>query len=371
MNISIIGSRGYPYVYSGYETFVSELCDKLIAKKHEVTVYCHRGLFANHPKKINDVRLVYIPAIEKKSLSQFSHSLLSTIHVVFRRDVDIVLYVNSANGPFGLLTTIMRKKTAINVDGLEWLRPKWKGLGSKYFYFASWLSTKLFDVVIADSSSMAEIYKKEFNSPSVTIAYGEKPTYSSKPELVKELGLVPGEYYLIVGRLIPDNNGDIIVREFERCSSAKKLVILGDVPYKDAYADAIRKTKDMRIIFPGYIKDQDVLRELYCNAFAYIHGHEFGGTNPSLLKALASGNCILALDTVFSREVLDGTNYGMYFTKNNNSLKNVVEYCELHQKEVEVYRAKARERIEQQYTWDKIADQYERLFESMVHGKYT
>ena len=139
MKIAIIGSRGYPYVYSGYETFIRELSERLVRQGVGVTVYCHRNLFRNRPKEVNGVRLVYIPTIEKKILSQFIHSFQSILHACFcqiRRHPGCQF----SQWPFGLLTRIFGKRTAINVDGLEWQRPKWKGLGMHYFYWASkWL----------------------------------------------------------------------------------------------------------------------------------------------------------------------------------------------------------------------------------------
>ncbi len=368
MNISIIGTRGYPYVYSGYETFVAELAPRLTARGHIVTVYCHRGLFGSYPKIVDGVQLRYIPSIKSKTLSQFTNSLLSTLDVCCRGN-DVVFYVNSANGPFGLLTKLFRQKTAINVDGLEWLRPKWKGLGAKYFYTASKLATKLFNVVVSDSESMAEIYRREFSAESVVIAYGAHISTSQKPELLQKYNLSPDEYYLVVGRLIPDNNAADIVRGFEQTKTKRKLVIVGDVPYKDAYAESIRQTKDLRIIFTGYVRDAEVLRELYCNSYVYIHGHEFGGTNPTLLMALASGCCVLALDTVFSREVLDGEEHGVYFKKEPNELTRLIHHMDSDESLVKAFRAKAKKRIEEKYTWEKITNQYEKLFCKMVSGE--
>ena len=136
IKISIIGTRGYPYIYSGYETFVKELSERLVHKNCNVTIYCHKGLFDIRPREIKGIKLVYIPTIETKILSQPIHSFLSIIHACFSK-IDVVLVVNSANGPFGLITKLFRMPTAINVDGLEWLRPKWKGLGSIYFKWAS------------------------------------------------------------------------------------------------------------------------------------------------------------------------------------------------------------------------------------------
>ena len=365
MRIGIIGTRGYPYVYSGYETFVSELAPRLVAQGHHVLVYCHRALLPDRPSLVRGINLIYLPALETKFLSQLTHSFLSTLHAVFQ-PLDIVLYVNSANGPLGFITNILGKKTAINVDGLEWMRPKWRGLGSKYFYFSSYLSTRLFDIVISDCDQMADIYKREFKCESVTIAYGANIAHSTRPELLESFGLAPREYYLIVGRLIPDNNADVIVRAFEQSDSRKKLVIVGDVPYKDHYAQSIRKTSDHRILFPGYVRDENVLRELYCNAYAYVHGHEYGGTNPSLLRALACGSCVLALDTVFNREVLKDGEYGLLFKKESTDISRLVEQVDAKADLVDSLRQKSRARITERYTWEKITDQYVQLFQEML-----
>src|ERR1051326_2844333 len=289
MRIAIVGSRGYPYVYSGYETFVAELAPRLVQGGHEVIVYCHRGLFDSRPPVMNGVRLVYVPALEHKILSQLSHSFLATLHVACVSRPDVALYVNSANGPFGWLLRVARIPSVLNVDGLEWLRPKWKGLGARYFHWASRVGIRAFNAIITDAAAMAKIYQAEFGAKSHTIAYGANLGSSEQPERVRELGVEPNDYYLVVGRLIPDNNGALIVDGFARTGVRRKLLIVGDVPYRDEYARAIKGTRDPRVIFPGYVRDQALLRELYCNAYGYIHGHGYGGTNPALLKALANG----------------------------------------------------------------------------------
>jgi glycosyltransferase involved in cell wall biosynthesis len=282
-------------------------------------------------------------------------------------DYDIVLVVNAANGPFGVFTKLFGKKTAINVDGLEWLRPKWKGLGSKYFYYSAKLATLFYDVIITDSDEMAKIYLKEFRTPSTVIAYGANLRHSQNPELIKQWGLETRGYYLIVGRLIPDNNADLIMREFLRSGSTKKLVVVGDVPYRDEYAQKIKQVADDRVIFTGYVTDQNVLAELYHNCFAYFHGHEFGGTNPTLLKALAYKCAILALDTRFSREVLLDDEYGLYFSKERGNLTKLIEQIEKDPRILDNLRQKSQKRIIDNYTWEKITHQYIELFKNILN----
>lgn len=368
MKIAIIGTRGYPFVYSGYETFVKELSERLVFRGFSVTIYCHKNLFKKYPKEVNGIKLVYISTIEKKSLSQFIHSFQSFFHAVFFRKHDVILVVNSANGPFGVLTKIFRKKTAINVDGLEWKRPKWKGLGAKYFHFASKLATKLFDVIITDSSEMQKIYKTEFNAESKVIAYGANIRYSKKPELINKWGIIKNNYYLIVGRLIPDNNGLLIVNEFLNSDSKKKLVIVGDVPYSDEYANNVKEINNERLIFTGYITNQNELAELYHNSFVYFHGHEYGGTNPALLQALANGCAVCALDTVFNREMLADGEYGVFFNKELNNLAEKIEMFENEDILVNEYKIKSRERIKKNYLWEKITNQYIELFNNLLNN---
>lgn len=368
MKIAILGTRGYPYVYSGYETFVAEVAPRLVKEGIEVHVYCHRELFQERPKMVNGVQLHYFPSIATKSLSQWSNSLLCTFHAIFQ-GFDVMLYVNPANGIFGPLTWISRQRTAINVDGMEWLRPKWLGLGAKIFYFTSKMATKWMDRIITDAEAMRQVYLKEFKKDSTVIAYGANKRFSKTPELIKKWNLEPREYYLIVGRLIPDNNALLIINEFIASKTDKKLVVVGDVPYKDAYATNIKKVTDKRVVFTGYITDPEELAELYHNCFAYFHGHEFGGTNPTLLKALAYGGAIIALDTVFSREVLKDCRHGLYFTKQQDNLRNLLDQLENDSRQLENFRDISRERITENYTWEKITRQYADLFIDMAKKK--
>jgi glycosyltransferase involved in cell wall biosynthesis len=364
MRVAIIGTRGYPYVYSGYETFVTELCQRLVKQDIQVTVYCHKNLFNDRPKQVNGIDLVYMPTIEKKSMNQLVHSLFSMVHACFSK-TDIILAVNPANGPYGLIAKVFGKPSAINVDGLEWLRPKWKGLGGKYFYFASWLSTKLYDRLINDSEEMRKVYLELFNKDSTVIAYGANIRESKQPQLIEKWNLVKNDYYLIVGRLIPDNNAGLILNGFIKSKSNRKLVIVGDVPFEDDYARNIKKTTDKRVILTGYVTNSDELAELYHNCYAYFHGHEFGGTNPTMLKALAYGCAILALNTRFDQEMLDNGRYGLFFDKTPQAVTTLINIVDNKDGELQKLRNISRNRITENYTWEKITQQYITLFNEM------
>ena len=365
INISIIGTRGYPYVYSGYETFVKQLSERLVLKNCNVTVYCHKGLFEIRPKEIKGIKLVYVPTIETKILSQPIHSFLSIIHACFS-NTDVLLVVNSANGPFGLLTKLFKVPTAINVDGLEWLRPKWKGLGSIYFKWASKMATLFYDQIINDSDEMRKVYLDLFKRDSKVIAYGADIRKSKNPDLINKWNLKQREYYLVIGRLIPDNNADLIIKGFLKSNSKKKLVIVGDVPYKDSYASNLKNMVDKRLVFTGYVKDQDILAELYHNCYVYVHGHEFGGTNPTMIKAMAYGCAILALDTVFNREMLQKGKFGMFFKKELFSIINQIDYCEIENVLMDKLRQKSINGITKKYNWDFVTSEYLEVFNSLV-----
>ena len=369
LSVSIIGTKGYPYVYGGYETLIKELGERLIKLNCEVTVYCHRGLFQEKPKSVNGISLVYIPGPDSKALSQLVHSFLSMIHACFSK-TDVILVVNPANGPMGLISKIFRKPTTINMDGLEWLRPKWKGFPALYYRFAVRSALVFYDTLINDAEAMRQIYLKKFKKDSTVIAYGGNLQFSSQPELIKKWDLEEHQYYLIVGRLIPDNNADILIKGFLASQSKRKLVIVGDVFYKDDYADSLKAIKDDRLIFTGYVYDSQTLAELYHNCYAYLHGHEFGGTNPTMIKAMAYGTAIIALNTVFNKEMLSDGLHGLYFEKNEESVCERIEYAEKKEIRIARLRETSQKGITNRYNWDYISQQYLNIFKNLVSKKH-
>mgnify|MGYP001417263124 CR=1 FL=1 len=363
LKIAIIGSRGYPYVYSGYETLVKELSERLVKKGHRVRVYCHKSLFKKRPKNVNGIELIYTPSIRAKVFSQLYNSFFSFMHVFFS-DVDVVFVVNSANGPFGILTKLSGKKICINVDGLEWLRPKWKGLGSVYFLFASKLATLLFDEIITDSVEMNKVYRNKFGKKSTVIAYGSTMKVEKKSKILEKFNIKKKQYYLIVGRLIPDNNSKLIIEGFLKSNSNKSIVIVGDVPYNDNYANDIKLLRSKRVIFIGYVHDQVDLTTLYKNCFGYIHGHEFGGTNPTMINALYLNCQIVALNTIFNREMLKNKET-IYFNKDLDSISECIKLFEKKYKEI--MKKNITYKIPRKYNWNHITKLYIRTFESLMN----
>lgn len=372
MKIAIIGSRGYPSNYGGYESFIKELSERLKEKYDvEVTVYCHKALFKWRPKELDGIRLVYLPAVETKSLSQITHSFLCILHACFSR-FDILFVVNAANGPFGLISRIFGKKTVINVDGMEWLRPKWKGVGAKYFYWAAKMSTRFYDRIVTDAEEMRQVYLEEFNCDSQVIAYGApEPRITGSAQKIALRGLRPREYYLIVGRLIPDNNSRLIAEGFLRSRSEKALVIVGGVPYQDPYVDSINELArtDSRLIVTGHINDRDEIAELFENTYMYIHGHEYGGTNPTMIEALGYGCAILALNTRFNQEMLQRGAFGEFFEKDVKSIQAAIDLWDREHEYLNAMRLKAQHGVTDSYKWDHVTNQYLKLFSSMTKSR--
>lgn len=362
LRIAIIGSRGYPYVYSGYETLVKELAERLVLKGHCVRVYCHSSLFKKKPKIINGIELIYTPSIETKFLSQFVNSFFSFFHVCFS-SIDIVLVLNSANGPFGILTKIFRKKTLINVDGLEWMRPKWKGLGSLYFKFSSKLVAIFYDRIITDSYEMNKIFKKIYRRDSYIIAYGSTMVQTKKKHILEKFNIKKREYYLIVGRLIPDNNSKLILNGFLKSNSSKKFVIVGDVLYRDMYAEQIKKLASNNVIFTGYINCQSELTQLYKYSYAYVHGHEFGGTNPTMINALHLNCNIIALDSIFNREMTKNKKV-IFFKKNIKDIKE--KFSEMEKTYEKIKKINSNYKLSEIYKWDGITDSYLNQFIDLI-----
>jgi glycosyltransferase involved in cell wall biosynthesis len=360
LRIAMFGSRGIPHTYGGAEAFLEELAPRLAARGHEVIVYCRSSLFTKRPRLYRGVRLIYLPSIETKTLGTPTHTLMCMLDVLFR-GVNVFLVINIVNGFHCLIPRFLGKKFAINVDGLDWKRGKWGILARKYFYSnAKYIGKICPDGVITDAAEMQRIYLEEFGTHSACIAYGANIENSRTPDVVRQYGLEPYNYYLIASRMVPENNPDLIVKAFEQLRSDKILAVAGGVNYQSDFVEGLKRTPDRRIRFLGHVGNAEHVKELHCNAYAYVHGHSLGGTNPSLVKALGYGNCIVALNTPFNAEVLQ--NYGIMFEHNVEDLRQKLQFIDENPGVTAQYRERAPQRVREAYTWEHITDQYEELF---------
>jgi glycosyltransferase involved in cell wall biosynthesis len=367
LKIAIFGSRGIPHTYGGAEAFLGELAPRLAARGHEVLVYCRRSLFKERPHTYRGVHLIYLPSIETKVLGTPTHTLLCVLDMLYR-GLDAALVVNIVNGFHCVLPRLLGKKIAINVDGMDWKRDKWGTLAKKYFYWNAQCVGKICGKgVVTDAYEMQRIYLEEFDTPSVCIAYGANIETSTNPEILGAYGLEPSRYYLIASRLVPENNADLIMDAFERVKTSRILAIAGGANYKSAFIDRLKQTKDPRVRFLGHVGNAEHVKELHCNAYAYLHGHSMGGTNPSLLKALGCGNCVVALRTPFNQEVM--TDHGVFFERDTEELARKLQDLENQPDIVADYRRRAPARIREAYTWERITDQYEELFLQLAAGE--
>ena len=366
LRIAMFGTRGIPNTHGGLETFFLELAPRLAARGHEVIGYCRRSLYKERPRAYRGVRLIYLPSIETKELGTPTHSLLCAFDVLFR-SVDVILVVNVAHAFHCIIPRLFGKRVAINVDGMDWKRGKWGGIGKKYFYWSAKCVGKICPKgVVTDAHEMQRVYLEEFATPSVCIAYGANIQRSTNSEVLREYGLEPFQYYLIASRMVPENNADLIVHAFEGVRTERLLAVAGAANYRSEFVERLEHTKDRRVRFLGHVDNVEHIKELHCNAYAYIHGHSMGGTNPALLKALGYGNCVIALRTPFNTEVLE--DYGIFFERDAESLAEKLSYVESHPEVAAEYRRRAPDLIREAYTWDKITDQYEELFGQLVAG---
>jgi glycosyltransferase involved in cell wall biosynthesis len=366
LRLAIFGGRGMPSTYSGTETFFIELAPRLVERGHDVIVYCRKALFKERPSICKGVRLIYTPSIETKNLGTFTHTLACMIDVL-RRNVDVMLVTNVANAFHCAIPRIFRQNCALNVDGIEWQRGKWGTLGKSYFYWNARLAGMILPRgIITDAYAMRKLYLDEFGTPSACIAYGGNIETSSNPEVVRQYGLEPGGYYLILSRLVPENSADLIVSGFNKTASKRVLAIVGDANYKSRFGAELEAIAGDRVRFLGRVGNMEHVKELFANANAYIHGHTVGGTNPTLLHALGASSCILARANVFNAEVLG--EYGLLF-QDADDLAAKIQLIEEQPELAEEYRRRAPDRIRDVYNWERVTDQYEELFYQLAAGE--
>jgi glycosyltransferase involved in cell wall biosynthesis len=362
----MVGTRGVPAQYGGFETAVEEIGKRLADAGHDVTVYC-RSTEGTAPAAYLGMRRIVLPALHRKSLETLSHTFLSACDAFRRPRFDAVFLFNAANAPFLPIVRRRRTRVAVHLDGLESRRGKWGKVGRKYYRACEALSVRWGDALIADAEAIAQYYVEEFGATTEVIAYGAPAIDDLGTEGLDEFGVEPGKYHLVVARFEPENHVDIIVRGFRHSQASWPLLVVGGAPYAHGYIADVHDAADgdERIRFLGPVWDQALLDRLYHHAGTYIHGHSVGGTNPSLLRAMGAGTAVLAYDVVFAREVLGDT--GQFF-RDEGSLAELVETVEADASALDGRGAAARRRVMDRYRWDDVAREYERLAERLAAG---
>jgi glycosyltransferase involved in cell wall biosynthesis len=357
MRIAMMGTRGVPAQYGGFETAVEEVGKRLVKAGHEVVVYCR------YPGQTMDVyegmTLINLPAVRRRSLETLSHTGLSVAHAVTRMRPDVAVLFNAANAPFVPVLRAAGIPTAVHLDGLEWRRAKWRGLGAHYYRQAERWSVRWADEVIADARGIADHVRLCYDRESVFLPYGA-PLVSDVADRLSELGLSPRGYHLVVARFEPENHVDVIVEGYRRSAAKKPLVVIGTAPYAHSYGDKIRRIAegDHRIRNIGAVWDQELLDQLYAGCLSYVHGHSVGGTNPSLLRAMGAGAPVTAYDVVFNREVTDAR--ARYFSSADD-VASAVEADESDTAQALRRGVAHRQFAQETYRWDDVADGYESL----------
>lgn len=361
LDIAMVGTRGVPARYGGFETAIEEIGQRLVARGHNVTVYCRHsnGSPDADPREYLGMKLVFLPALHKRSLETLSHTGISVMHLLGRqlhRRSDAAIVFNAANAPFLPLIRAAGIPVATHVDGLEWKRAKWGPAGQKYYLRMEALAVRCSDLLIADALGIQDYYREKFDADTTYLAYGAPIQSGGDTSKLGTLGLERHGYHLVVARFEPENHVHVIVDGYARSTARTPLVVVGSAPYSDEYTRSVHALGDERVRFVGGVWDQELLDQLYANAKVYWHGHSVGGTNPSLLRAIGSGTATNAFDVDFNREVLSTA--GRYFGTADD-VAALVEEAEdgagLAERG-ELARAFAR-----RYDWDKVAEGYEQL----------
>lgn len=380
-NIFIIGSKGIPAKYGGFETFVDQLTGRQKTKIIQYHVSC---LASNNQEfDYNQARCFNVNVRKIGGATAVLYDLLSLrkcIDYIKANNLkDCIVYILACRiGPFFLFYKRQLEKLGasvyVNPDGHEWKRSKWNAFVRRYWKISENLMVKHADLLVCDSKGIQQYIQSEYQAykPKTTfIAYGADVTASRLSDNDSKLldwyqkhRINPNEYYLIVGRFVPENNYELMIREFMLSKTKKDLVIISNVEKNEFHQYLLNKTgfyNDHRIKFVGTVYDQELLKKIREQAYGYLHGHEVGGTNPSLLEALASTKLNLLLNVVFNKEV--GAECALYFTKEARSLSNLINQVDAFTSEdiVKLGR-KAKDRILNEYSWDKIVDSYESLF---------
>lgn len=355
MRIAIVGTRGIPANYSGFETCVQETATRFAGAGHGVRVYCRKGRVGDDTTKLNGIELTTLPYVRGKFSETFTHTFASVLHCLFHR-VDVVHLYGAGNGWFVPILRLAGIRVVFLVDGIDWERAKWGPLARIFLRWGAKIGCWSANSTVADSTQVIARMAKTLPASSLEyVPYGAR-ILSGRPErTLHKLGLTRDDYYLFVGRFVPEKNVHLLVKAFEAANTSRTLVVVGGASYDSAYEARVRSTTCTRILFPGFVYGEEY-EDLLLGCYAYVQPSALEGTSPSLLAAMGAGACVLVSDIPENKETVGKA--GFYFRTNDvEHLRTMLERLDGDAAAVRAIRVQAVDRVRRCYSWDVVADQ--------------
>lgn len=369
MKVAILGSRGVPNKYGGFERLAERLGLGLKEKGHDIDIFCPH--YRNHGESYwNNIKLIFIknPEHQLGAAGNFLFDFLSICKSLSKRyDIVYMLGYTSSSPFLWLLRLKAGSAMVINMDGLEWKRTKWNKYAKLYLRFAEMLAIRQAKYIIADSIAIQDYLKRKYGRTAVFIPYGADIFSSYNESILREYDLKSKKYFMLIARVEPENNIETIIKGFLNTNFSQEypLVIVGNyqVPF-GRYLQKKYPSKNIR--FLGGIYDQEKLCNLRYFCLLYMHGHSVGGTNPALLEAMGCGALVAAHDNIFNREVLEDA--GLYFT-HHEDVSRLMASVEKSPNHFDQFKQKAIRRIQEMYDWPDIIEHYKSLFNNINNNK--
>ena len=355
MKIAVLGTRGIPANYSGFETCVQETALRFIAAGHDVRIYCRKGRVGSDRSSLGGMSLIYAPYFRGKYIETISHTFFSLLHAILY-PVDVIHVYGSGNGWCIPMLRLRNVRVVFLVDGLDWERAKWGRFARTFLRGAARIGSRYADHTVADSQQVKSVMLRILKGRNIDyVPYGARILEGAGVGMIKRLGLEAGGYYLFVGRFVPEKNVHLLVSAFDKAHTKKKLVLLGGHSYDPAYESNLRNTSSSHILFPGFVFGRDY-EELLCGCYAYIQPSALEGTSPSLLAAMGAGACVLVSDIPENKETVADS--GFYFSSNDAAhLTAMIEHLDNSPLEVAQKRAASLRRARSEYSWDVVSTQ--------------
>jgi glycosyltransferase involved in cell wall biosynthesis len=369
MKFAILGSRGFPSTYGGYETLVRHLAPFLVQAGHDVTVYCRARDGDRRTWVTEDVRCIATPGRDTKSLSTLTFGMTATLDASLRR-FDSILILNIANGFWFPALRMARTPFAVNTDGIEWERGKWGHLARSVFRAGAWMTARNAGELVCDSHAIGAVWKELFGRDLTFIPYGAPVLSGVGRDRLDAAGLGEEPYLLAVARLVPENNVELTLDALEILGeAAPRAVIVGSANFDSPIKARLRALEAAgRVRWLGHVDDQRLLNQLWAHSAVYVHGHSVGGTNPALLQALGAGAPTIALDTPFNAEVLPFPE--QLFAGDASVLAEQIDSVLGSSERRRRMRFVGQRIVGERYSWEDVCRRYTDLLVELAAGGY-